>query len=302
MTLQAKALPYVVLLGFMYGSSLLVSRFSLSQFDASSYVSARLLLSSVLFLLIFIFSPKYKFPKDRKLWKQASILGIAGTAIPISFINLSMLYQSSGITALLLTLGPAFTVILASFLLEDEPLSKRKVFGVSVALSGALILILLGETGLPDVSEVNPRGYLFVFIAMLGVSFATVYTRKNMRDQKSIEATGIQMFVAALVVIPLTFIFVGFDFSRVKPMGYAALGYATVVGTFLGMLLSFYNAKKFGATTSAMTAYIVTIVGGFGGVLFLGEKFTWGMVAGMILIISGILVINKKDKEPEKLI
>ncbi len=295
--MPTQAIPYIIILGFMFGSSLLVSRFGLSQFDALTYVGIRITLTSFLFLMIFIFSKKRKFPKGRKLWKQGAFLGVMGTAIPMSLINLSMLYQSSGITALLLTMGPAITVVLAAWFLDDEPLTKRKIFGVVLALSGALLLILLGETGLPDVAQANPLGYIFVIIAMIAGSIGTVYTRKHMKEQDPIEVTGIRMFFATLIILPLSFLSVGFDLSRVTVTGYAALGWATIVGTFLAFLLSFYNTKKFGATASAMAAYVVTIVGSLGGVLLLGETFTPGMFVGMVLIVGGIAVINKRRRQ-----
>ena len=294
--MSADAISYVILLGFMYGSSLLVSRFSLSQFDATTYVSARIFLSAILFLLIFIFSSKHKIPKDKKLWKQGAFLGIVGTALPMSMINISLKYQSSGITAILLTLGPAITVFLAALFLEDEPLTKKKVWGIVLALSGAVLLIALGESGLPDVSRANPLGYLLVLIGMVGGSWSVVYTRKYMIGEDSIDVTGLRMFFAALTVIPLSYIFVKFDFSRVTSMGLVALGWATVVGTFLGMLLSFHNAKRFGATASSMHTYVVTIVASLGGVLLLGESFTVGMFAGLLLIIGGVSLIYQKKR------
>ena len=213
--MSADAISYVILLGFMYGSSLLVSRFSLSQFDATTYVSARIFLSAILFLLIFIFSSKHKIPKDKKLWKQGAFLGIVGTALPMSMINISLKYQSSGITAILLTLGPAITVFLAALFLEDEPLTKKKVWGIVLALSGAVLLIALGESGLPDVSRANPLGYLLVLIGMVGGSSSVVYTRKYMIGEDSIDVTGLRMFFAALTVIPLSYIFVKFDFIKI---------------------------------------------------------------------------------------
>ncbi len=294
--MQAEAIPFVLIVGFMFGSSLLVSRFSLSQFDATTYVSARIFLSSLLFLLIFIFSSKHKIPKNKKLLKYGAFLGVVGTAVPMSFINISLNYQSSGITAILLTMGPAITVLLASIFLNEEPLTKRKGLGIVLSLSGALLLIALGENGLPDVSEANPLGYLLVLVAMIGGSTAVVFTRKYMRGEDAIDITGVRMLVAALVVVPLSYMFVKFDFSRVTSMGLVALGWATIGGTFLGMLFSFYNAKRFGATASAMSTYVVTIVASLGGVIFLGESFTIGMFAGMLLIIGGVSLIYERKR------
>jgi drug/metabolite transporter (DMT)-like permease len=104
------------------------------------------------------------------------------------------------------------------------------------------------------------------------------------------------MVVAALTVMPLSLLFVGFDLSRVTAQGYFALGYAALIGTFSGMLLSFYNIKRFGATVGAMAEYVIPVVAATGGVLILGEHVTPGMLTGMALIAGGITLINRRRR------
>ena len=62
------------------------------------------------------------------------------------------------------------------------------------------------------------------------------------------------------------------------------------------MMLSFYNIKRFGATAAAMTSYVMPIVTGIGGWLLLDEQITLGMLVGVVLIISGIALINRKSR------
>jgi drug/metabolite transporter (DMT)-like permease len=71
---------------------------------------------------------------------------------------------------------------------------------------------------------------------------------------------------------------------------------AGLAGTFSGMLLSFYNIKRFGATAGAMSEYVIPIVAASGGVLILGEHVTLGMLTGMVLIAGGITLINQRKQ------
>jgi drug/metabolite transporter (DMT)-like permease len=206
----------------------------------------------------------------------------------------SMQYLSNGLTSILITINPAFTVLFAHIFLEDEPLTRRKGSGVLLALSGAGLLTLLGETGIPDVDKANPIGYLMVTGAMLAGSIMAIYTRKYMQEDDAFDVTGIRMFVGALIVMPLSVGFSGFDLSQVNLQGFIALLYAAIIGTFLGMLLSFYNIQQFGATAAVMTAYVVPVVAGLTGIFLLGEQVTWRMGAGIILISLGVWIINHK--------
>jgi drug/metabolite transporter (DMT)-like permease len=213
----------------------------------------------------------------------------------MTFIVSSLEFQSSGITALLLTVGPAITVVMAHFWLPDEKLTPRKILGVGMAVGGAFLLVILGESGLPNVSRANPIGYFLVLIAMLIASAMTIYARKYMRDLDWFDVGSVRMWTAAIVIFPLSFLIAGFDLSGVDQQGYMALLYAALIGTFSGMLLAFYNIKRFGATASAMTANLIPVVAIIGGTLFLGETITSGMIMGMVLILGGMAVLNQRE-------
>lgn len=290
------ALPYVALLAFFFGSSMVVSRFSLGQFEPTTYIGLRMIISSLMALAVYALVTGRGLPRDPVLWRRAGLLGLFGTAVPMVCVISALQYQSSGVTSLLLATGPALTVCLAHFVLPDELLNRRKAFGVTLSLGGALMLALSGEDGLPDVTEAVPTGYLLVTLAMVFSAVMIIYARKYLRDYDSYDVGSIRIFTTALAVTPFSLLTVGFDFSAVDGAGVLALLYSAVVGTFLGLLLSFYNIKRFGATPAVMTTYLIPIVAGIGGVLLLGEEITGTMVFGMIVIVGGIALLQQYRK------
>jgi len=301
--LTIEAIPYILFLGTLFGSTLLASRFSVGQFESMTYVGLRLLSAGIIHALIYVVTgAKRPWPRGGGIWWKAAILAITGTAVPMNLITLSLLYQSSGVTSILITLSPAFTVVLAHFFLEDERLSPRKGIGVLLALSGAVLMLILGETGLPDVSEANPIGYLLVFISMLSSSSTTIFARKNLQGYDALDVASIRMWIAGLVVMPLSLLMVGFDLSGVNQQGWMVFGWATLIGTVLAQMLSFYIIQRFGATSSAMTSYIMPVVVSIGGALLLNEEITWGMGGAMVLILVGILLINQRRKRAKEII
>jgi drug/metabolite transporter (DMT)-like permease len=235
-----------------------------------------------------------QWPTDRRLWWHAAVLGIFDTAVPMILIVLSLQYQSSGLTAMLIAIGPAITVLMAHFFLPDEPLTRRSAAGVALALGGAAALGLLGETGLPDVRRADPTGYFMVLVAEVCGSAMTIYTRRYVREFDTFQTTSVRVFAAALVVMPLSLPMVGFDLSRVTWQGYLALGYGAIAGAFFGMLLLLHNIKRFGATSTASTLYVVPVIASLGGVLLLGEEITRGMIACMALIVVGVGILNRR--------
>ncbi len=294
--MSPQALPYVILLGILFGSTLIASRFSVGQFNPLTYIGLRLCLASLCHVLIYTISKARVWPKGRQLWKNSAVLGIFATAIPMTAIVSSLQFQSSGVTSVVLTTGPALTVLMAHFLLPDESLTPRKSLGVLLALSGAVLLAARGESGLPGIERASRVGYILVIGAMISASASTIYARKYMRDLDTFDVASVRMWVAALAIMPLSLLLVGFDLSQVTGQGYAALLYAALVGTFAGMMLAFYTIQRFGATASSITAYIIPIVAMIGGVLFLGETVTWGMILGMGLVVAGVALINQRPR------
>lgn len=292
------AVPTVVLVGFLFGSTLIASRFGIQQFDPITFSGLRLTLAALLYVFLYLFQiGGNKWPRDWQLWKHAAVLGVFDTAIPITFVILSLQVQSSGLTSILVTTGPAITVLLAHFFLPDEPITHRKALGVGLALGGAMLLGLRGESGLSSVRQSSLIGLFLVLAAHTCISLMTIYARKFMQEMDAVQVGSVRVIVAALLVMPIALALEGFDLSRVTGTGYTALAYAAVPGTFLTMYLVFYNVKRFGATAEAMAMYVIPIVGGLGGMLLLNEVITPTMVGGMAMIVLGLTIINHRSRQ-----
>lgn len=295
------ALPYVLLLGLLFGSTLLVSRYSLGQFAPTTYTALRLALSSAAFMALYIsnmargrgFGPgRAALPQG--LLRDGVLIGLFGTAVPMVAYVSSLQYQSAGVTALLLTTAPALTALLAHFFLPDERLTQRKAAGILLALGGAAVLVLRGESGLPGVRG-SVLGYGMVLGAILVESGMLVYTRRHCQAHDTIDLSSVRTLTAALVVAPLSLAVAGFDLSAVRPSGVAALLYAAAAGTFGGLMLFLWVNQRFGATASTLASYVMPVVAAVGGVLFLGERVTPVMLGGMTLIVAGIAVLNRRE-------
>jgi drug/metabolite transporter (DMT)-like permease len=281
-------------MGTIFGSTLLVSRLGISQFHPTTFVGLRMLIAVSIYGLVYVLRiGNRKIPRDRNLWKHGILFGIFGTAVPITFIISSLIYQSSGVTSLLMTTSPAMTVLIANYLLPDERLSIKKVVGVLLALGGAALLAIRGETGLPDVHQASIIGYGLALTGILTGSVALVFARRNLRLYHAFEVASIRMITAMLVVVPISIMLVGVDFSHVDRIGWLSLLFTGIIGTFFGFFLEFYIVKRFGATPAVMAGYVVPIIATLGGWLFLNEVVTLGMLGVMVMILSGITLVNQ---------
>lgn len=287
-----KSLPYILLLGFFYGTTLIASRFTVGIFNANVYVGVRMALAALIHLTFYLFLRNRKFPTDWNLVGPAILLGIFGTAITLTAIVNGVRFVSSGIASIIFTTGPAFTALFAWFILPDERISVRKGAGIVLALGGAVLLFSTGETGLAD-SSGSLIGYVFLLGATATATFTLVLARKYMKDLDPFDVSTIRMTTAAICVLPISIYLYGFDTSSLTPIGYGAIGWAVLFGTFGAFMLNFYNTTRFGATTASTVSFFVPIFGTLGGWLLLGETITGTMIGGMLVIMLGIGLLRE---------
>jgi drug/metabolite transporter (DMT)-like permease len=292
--MSLKALPFVALNAFLFGSTLVASRFSVGNFPPLVYLSFRLVIASGAFLLVFWLRPGAHFPLDGGLWLRAGVVGVFGTALNLVMNVSALQYLSSGVVSVLLALSPAVTVLWAHFLLPEERLHGWQWLGLVLAFGGASVLALAGETGIPDVTQADPRGYLMVGTAVLSNSIMAIYMRKMLKNDDSTQVASIRIFTAAMVLIPLTLIAVPYDPVPVSPLVGSVVVWAGIVGTFGGFFVQLYTIQNFGAVPGSMVTYLIPVVAGTGGVLLLGEEFTLTMLTGVAIIISGIALVQRR--------
>lgn len=296
--MDSQALPYILLLGILWGSNLVASRFGIGQFDPLLFVGLRLFIASIAHIFVYLTQKGRRWPTDRQLWRRAAVLGVFGTAIPMSSMIASLQYQSSGVTAVFVTMAPAVTVLMAHFFLADETLSWRKGLGISLAFVGGALLAVQGESGIPGLERADPRGFFLVLIGIIFGSGSVIYARKRLQGHDGFDVATVRMWVATLVLLPLV-LWLGFDFSRVDGWGYFSLGYAALLATFIGLILEFRIIQRFGATAASMTTYVIPLVATGAGAVLLGEAVTAVMVMGMALIGSGIAIVNRR-RQPKR--
>jgi len=291
--MHTKAFPYIGLLSLFWGTNIVASRFGIDEFDPYLFIALRLSIATFFFVLIFFFQRR-TWPTDLNLWRHAAFSGVIGVSIPMTLFILSLQYQSSGVTSIFVTTSPALMVVAAHLFLPDEKMTRNKVLGVVLALSGSLFLVLRGESGLADVSRASSLGFTLIFIGLCTDVANAIFVRRRMRHMDPMAVTGIRLSVGALITIIVALLVSNFSWASITPAGYFSLAYAALIGALGGQFLAFYITRRFGATAFSLTSYLVPIIATSFGVLVLGEIVTWGMLIGVLLIGGGIYLINRR--------
>lgn len=232
-------------------------------------------------------------PTNPELWQKATLSGILGVAIPIPTFILSLQYQSSGVASLYVTTLPVMLVIAAHFVLPDEKMTRFKAIGVALALCGAFFLALRGESGLAGVGRANPLGFILVIGGLISEVVNTMFIRLKMKAFDPLQVTMIRLLTAGVIVFVVTLMLGDFSLAQVTRNGYISLAYAAFIGALGGQFMAFYIQRRFGATAFALNSFLVPVVATLFGALLLGEILTWAIGVGVVLIGSGLYLVNQ---------
>ena len=61
-------------------------------------------------------------------------------------------------------------------------------------------------------------------------------------------------------------------------------------------MLRFHILTKVGLVFQSQVAFLIPLFGVFFGYLIMDEQITWRVLVSLIIIISGIYIVNKYDK------
>lgn len=285
-------LPPVVLLSLLFGTNLVLSRFLLSQIHPLVYLATRMPIAT---LLAFLWTRVRhgRFPRGRQIWIHGSVVGIFATAAPMTFFILSLQYQSSGVTALFISLTPVSAMIYGHFLLADERLNATRIIGSVVSFAGVGLLLITGETGL---AESRWEGFVLVLVGVACNGFGIVHLRRRLSQAATLDITSVRLLVATVVIVPVAALLSDFDYSAVEWSGVLVMIYGTLTGTLLGFVLYSGIAARFGAAKATQTEYLVPVVTVLTGILLLGERLTLVITIGAVVVIAGVIVATRKPR------
>jgi drug/metabolite transporter (DMT)-like permease len=216
-------------------------------------------------------------------------MGFLSGTLPYVLISWGEQYIHSSLAALLQATMPMFTIILASFLANDEHLSWTVVLGVFLGFLGVAVLML------PDLRhglQANLLGQLAVVASSLSYAGATVFARNRLRGQAPLTSTMGQMTMGALFTLPLSLL-VDRPFALSPSFGAIAAWLAlTILGTVVAYVIYYALIERTSATFVSTVTYIIPIVGLILGALVLHEPVTINLLVSMVLIIVGVLMVR----------
>lgn len=285
------------MLAFVWGSSFILMKVAL--FDSNGnpvytdFQVAALRIAIAGLALLPLAIPKIKTIK-RKSWIWILGIGVLGNLFPAYLFTSAQTQLPSGITGMLNSLTPLFTMLVGVLLFKTE-FTQRQLIGLGVGFIGAIVLIVSGG-GLSEMNEGIHWG------ACGRVALATLFYGCSVNILKNkLEGIGPTAIasIALMLVMPIGLVALYFSDAANVALTHesglyslGAVGILALVGT-AGALVLFNSLIKWtDALTASSVTYVIPVFAALWGWID-GEILTLGHLSGGVIILIGVALVKR---------
>jgi drug/metabolite transporter (DMT)-like permease len=229
-----------------------------------------------------------RVPHDARTLREAAIAGtlllVGGNAAVI----LAERHVPSGITAVMVSTMPIWTVVISAFTARGHRLGPLNWVGLIAGLGGVVVLVW------PELAGPLPENREFLWgVAMLqlgSMSWAagSVYVVSRRAAVPPLLGAGLQMLAGGIVLILIGTV-LG-EWTRLNPdrRGWEAFLYLLVFGSLLGYVAFVYALQHLPVAKVSLYGYVNPIIAVIVGALILHERFGLREAAATAIVLSAV--------------
>ncbi len=274
-------------MSLVWGSAFLLVKVTVEEVPPLTLTAGRLALSAVL-LHVLMRASGLRWGRQRSLWATLAFMGLVNNVLPFTLIAWGQQHISSSLAAILNATTPLFTVIIA-YLAATERLDLERGLGVAIGFGGAVVLV---GPDLGHLTASSTLGQLAVVVGSLGFAVATVVARERLQGVEPLVAASGQLAMAAVFIGPVALLVDRpFDVT-VSPKAAAAWVGLAALPSGLAYVLFLWLIQRITAVQVSLVSYLIPVTATFLGWLVLDERLGLNVIAGLLLIILGLLAVN----------
>jgi drug/metabolite transporter (DMT)-like permease len=277
-------------LSVIFGGSFFFTGVIVQDLPPKTIVFFRVLIAA-LALHLFMISTGRKMPWNGTIWAAFFAMGLINNVIPFSLIVWGQTQIASGVASILNATTPLFTVMIAHALTADEKLSASRITGVIIGFIG--VAVMIGGGAIAD-GMITALAQFACIGAAISYGFAGVFGRrfKRMSVSPYAVATG-QVTASTVIMFPLMLLFdQPWTIAVPSLQSIFALLALGLISTAFAYILFFKILDGAGATNLSLVTFLVPVSAIFLGIVFLGEILLPRHLAGLALIIAGLVCVD----------
>jgi drug/metabolite transporter (DMT)-like permease len=289
--LLSPAMVLVAATGFAFKAILIKLLYAEFPIDPETILALRLLFSLPFFILMAVLAGGARAIEKRD-WQALAALGFLGYFLSSYFDFLGLQYITAGLERLILYLQPTMVVLLSAFFFRTR---VRRHHVISLALSyGGIALVYASNLNLAQDPRSITLGSGLVFMSALSFAFYLIGSGTVVPRIGSTRFTAFASMFACSFATMLFFAGHGVAGFVQPPKVYWTVLLMALVSTVLPVWLMAESVRRIGANQVSMIGAIGPIVTIYFGWLLLDEPVTTVQIAGVALVLAGVLLVSLK--------
>jgi drug/metabolite transporter (DMT)-like permease len=291
-----KAYIALGVVSFFWGTTYLAARISVADIPGLLVSGVRQFVSGLLMVGYFKMMG-YSWP-DRKSLYHIAIQGILLLCFSNGLQTWAMEYIPSGLSAIIAALVPVFVTLFSVLLLRYARITKLMAAGLVIGFGGVATIFYEHLAGV--FNSQSAFGILLSLSATLTWSFGTVYASRNKPTKDLLFSVGLQMLIAGVVMLFICLVSGKYvNLAESSTASLLSLTYLIVIGSLVTYSAYLFAISKLPPTQVSIYAYINPVVALFLGWLILHEKMSLTVVAGALITLTGVYLVNREFKKQQ---
>ena len=260
----------------------------LDFFSVDTALFYRFLIAAILILGYLVFYQKESVKINLKEGFVLSILGLF-YALSAEFLFIAYDFLSPGIASTIFFIYPIMVALILGIFFKEK-------ITLATTISLVIVVVGVGVLSIKDNFEIN---YIGLFVSLLGALMYALYM--IIVNKTKIKASGVKVSFYSMVFTSLFFLIKTLVLGNSVAIPSLEIGIHlalfSLITTALSVVSLVYAIKYIGSTPTAIMGAVEPVVAVMISVGLFDETLTFSLIAGVIIIISGVLidvVFNKK--------
>lgn len=283
----------LVLTTFFWGGTFIAGRYLAQTVPHFIAASLRFLFALAGMLVFAWLSGRaVQWPRGRQ-WGVAGLLGLTGIFAYNAGFFAGLAHVQASRAALIVAASPVMTLC-AVKLIQGSAWSLRALAGVALSFCGAVLVVSHGDPASLFHGALG-IGEVFIFgavVAWVAYTLAARYLAKGL-DALSMTLSA-TLCGTVMLLIPAAFEAGNGGWPPIDWRAWLALAYMGLLGTSLSFVWYSQAVAMIGAARSTQFTNLVPVFGVLLSVLLLGEALPWASVAGGLMVVAGVLWVNRQ--------
>jgi len=281
-----KHLSQFILIGFLWGVPYLFMRVAVREWDPSVVVFGRVVIGAAILFPIAIRRGVVRDTLRGFKWILAyAVFEMCG---PWYLITHAETKINSGLAGLLVATVPIWSTIYSSLAGDKTVWHAKRLMGIVIGFIGLVLIV-----GIETISGSADAFSVFqTVLAAILYSTAMAIILKGMPHGDGVAINAIAMAITAIIFAPAALTNLPENMPSFSAT--ASLIGLGVLSTGLAFMIYFNLVREIGQARGSLVTYLNTAFAVVLGVVFLNERLTIGMIAGLPLVLIGSYFASRK--------